>query len=52
VARLAVAHAESQYRPRDGPFQLIDVFAIVNTVPAISLLAFVFFNSGIPMAHG
>ncbi|KAK1695502.1 hypothetical protein QYE76_012199 [Lolium multiflorum] len=43
--------AESQYRPRDGPFQRIDVFAIVNAVPAISLLAFVFFNSGLPMAE-
>ncbi|PWZ08277.1 Beta-carotene hydroxylase 1, chloroplastic [Zea mays] len=29
---------ESHHRPREGPFELNDVFAIVNAVPAISLL--------------
>ncbi|CAL4928768.1 unnamed protein product [Urochloa decumbens] len=38
---------ESHHRPRDGPFELNDVFAIVNAVPAMSLLAFGFFNRGL-----
>ncbi|RLM60412.1 beta-carotene 3-hydroxylase 1, chloroplastic-like [Panicum miliaceum] len=33
--------------PRDGPFELNDVFAIVNAVPAMSLLAYGFFNRGL-----
>nr|ABS76147.1 beta-carotene hydroxylase [Elaeis oleifera] len=38
---------ESHHRPRDGPFELNDVFAIINAVPAISLLSFGFFNRGL-----
>ncbi|KAG6523753.1 beta-carotene hydroxylase 2, chloroplastic-like [Zingiber officinale] len=38
---------ESHHRPRDGPFELNDVFAIVNAVPAISLLAYGFLNRGL-----
>ncbi|XP_051183537.1 beta-carotene hydroxylase 1, chloroplastic [Lolium perenne] len=38
---------ESHHRPRDGPFELNDVFAIVNAVPAMALLAFGFFNRGL-----
>jgi hypothetical protein len=43
-AHQALCHAslwhmhESHHRPREGPFELNDVFAIVNVVPAISLL--------------
>ncbi|KAL0923561.1 hypothetical protein M5K25_007623 [Dendrobium thyrsiflorum] len=37
---------ESHHRPRDGPFELNDVFAIINAVPAIALLAFGFFHHG------
>ncbi|XP_020689273.1 beta-carotene 3-hydroxylase, chloroplastic isoform X2 [Dendrobium catenatum] len=51
-AHRAVWHAslwhmhESHHRPRDGPFELNDVFAIINAVPAIALLAFGFFHRG------
>lgn len=38
---------ESHHLPRDGPFELNDVFAIVNAVPAMALLAFGFFNRGL-----
>ncbi|XVF52959.1 hypothetical protein PTKIN_Ptkin05aG0059700 [Pterospermum kingtungense] len=38
---------ESHHRPRDGAFELNDVFAIINAVPAIGLLAYGFFNKGI-----
>ncbi|KAG6481773.1 beta-carotene hydroxylase 2, chloroplastic-like isoform X1 [Zingiber officinale] len=38
---------ESHHRPRDGPFELNDVFAIINAVPAISLMAYGFFNRGL-----
>jgi len=38
---------ESHHRPRDGPFELNDVFAIINAGPAIALLAFGFFHSGL-----
>ncbi|MQL74631.1 hypothetical protein Taro_007013 [Colocasia esculenta] len=38
---------ESHHRPRDGPFELNDVFAIINAVPAISLLSFGFFHRGL-----
>ncbi|NP_001105865.2 beta-carotene hydroxylase [Zea mays] len=38
---------ESHHRPREGPFELNDVFAIVNAVPAISLLAYGFFHRGL-----
>ncbi|XP_066345709.1 beta-carotene hydroxylase 1, chloroplastic-like [Miscanthus floridulus] len=38
---------ESHHRPREGPFELNDVFAIINAVPAISLLAYGFFHRGL-----
>ncbi|KQJ84170.1 beta-carotene 3-hydroxylase, chloroplastic [Brachypodium distachyon] len=38
---------ESHHRPRDGPFELNDVFAIINAVPAICLLAYGFFHRGL-----
>ncbi|PKA60431.1 Beta-carotene 3-hydroxylase, chloroplastic [Apostasia shenzhenica] len=38
---------ESHHRPRDSPFELNDVFAIINAVPAIALLAYGFFHRGI-----
>lgn len=37
---------ESHHRPREGPFELNDVFAIINAVPAIALMAYGFFNKG------
>lgn len=38
---------ESHHRPRDGPFELNDVFAIINAAPAIFLLAYGFFHRGL-----
>ncbi|KAL4385475.1 hypothetical protein GQ457_15G002320 [Hibiscus cannabinus] len=38
---------ESHHRPREGPFELNDVFAVINAVPAIALLSFGFFNKGL-----
>ncbi|KAJ4953613.1 hypothetical protein NE237_030445 [Protea cynaroides] len=38
---------ESHHRPRDGPFELNDVFAIINAVPAIALLSYGFFHKGL-----
>lgn len=38
---------ESHHKPREGPFELNDVFAIINAVPAIALLAYGFFNKGL-----
>ncbi|XP_044467465.1 beta-carotene hydroxylase 2, chloroplastic-like [Mangifera indica] len=38
---------ESHHRPREGPFELNDVFAIINAVPAIALLAYGFFHKGL-----
>ncbi|KAJ7529482.1 hypothetical protein O6H91_15G052500 [Diphasiastrum complanatum] len=38
---------ESHHRPREGPFEYNDVFAIINAVPAISLMAYGFFNTGL-----
>ncbi|EXC66926.1 hypothetical protein L484_000137 [Morus notabilis] len=40
LARFVVSH----HRPRDGPFELNDVFAIMNAVPAIALMSYGFFN--------
>lgn len=37
---------ESHHRPREGPFEMNDVFAIINAVPAIALLSYGFFNKG------
>ncbi|URE01094.1 Fatty acid hydroxylase superfamily [Musa troglodytarum] len=41
---------ESHHQPRDGSFELNDVFAIVNAVPTISLMAYGFLNRG--LLHG
>ncbi|XP_042037874.1 beta-carotene hydroxylase 2, chloroplastic-like [Salvia splendens] len=38
---------ESHHRPREGPFELNDVFAIINAVPAISLMYYGFINKGL-----
>ncbi|WVZ86833.1 hypothetical protein U9M48_033557 [Paspalum notatum var. saurae] len=38
---------ESHHRAREGPFELNDVFAIINAVPAILLLAYGFFHRGL-----
>lgn len=38
---------QSHHKPREGPFELNDVFAIVNAVPAIGLLSYGFFNKGL-----
>ncbi|XAR71695.1 Beta-carotene 3-hydroxylase [Bertholletia excelsa] len=38
---------ESHHRPREGPFELNDVFAIINAVPAITLLSYGLFNKGL-----
>ncbi|MCE0480756.1 Phospholipase A2 crotoxin acid subunit CA [Datura stramonium] len=38
---------ESHHKPREGPFELNDVFAIINAVPAIALLNFGFFHKGL-----
>ncbi|KAG2675698.1 hypothetical protein I3760_12G017500 [Carya illinoinensis] len=38
---------ESHHRPREGPFELNDVFAIINAVPAIGLLYYGFFHKGL-----
>ncbi|XP_061342012.1 beta-carotene hydroxylase 2, chloroplastic-like [Gastrolobium bilobum] len=38
---------ESHHRPREGPFELNDVFAIINAVPAIALLSYGFFHKGL-----
>ncbi|KAI9076363.1 hypothetical protein K1719_041678 [Acacia pycnantha] len=38
---------ESHHRAREGPFELNDVFAIINAVPAIGLLSYGFFHKGL-----
>ncbi|XP_074282231.1 beta-carotene hydroxylase 2, chloroplastic-like [Silene latifolia] len=38
---------ESHHKPREGPFELNDVFAIINAVPAIALLNYGFFHKGL-----
>ncbi|KAK4487231.1 hypothetical protein RD792_006551 [Penstemon davidsonii] len=38
---------ESHHRPREGPFELNDIFAIINAVPAIALLNYGFFHKGL-----
>lgn len=38
---------QSHHKPREGPFELNDVFAIINAVPAITLLAYGFFHKGL-----
>ncbi|KAG4998203.1 hypothetical protein JHK85_029642 [Glycine max] len=39
--------AASHHRPREGPFELNDVFAIINAVPAIALLSYGIFHKGL-----
>ncbi|KAL4603766.1 hypothetical protein ACB092_10G147100 [Castanea dentata] len=38
---------ESHHRPREGPFELNDVFAMINSVPAIALIFNGFSNQGL-----
>ncbi|KAK6135261.1 hypothetical protein DH2020_031004 [Rehmannia glutinosa] len=38
---------ESHHRPREGPFELNDVFAIINAAPAIALFYYGFFHKGL-----
>ncbi|NP_001313021.1 beta-carotene hydroxylase 2, chloroplastic-like [Nicotiana tabacum] len=38
---------ESHHKPREGPFEMNDVFAIINAVPAIALLNYGFFHKGL-----
>lgn len=38
---------KSHHEPREGPFEANDVFAIINSVPAITLLAYGFFFRGL-----
>ena len=38
---------QSHHRAREGAFELNDVFAIINAVPAIALLNFGFFHKGL-----
>lgn len=38
---------QSHHKPREGPFEMNDVFAIINAVPAISLMAYGFFHKGL-----
>ncbi|KAL5989958.1 hypothetical protein ACLOJK_010853 [Asimina triloba] len=40
-------YAGSHHRPSEGLFELNDVFAIINCIPAISLMAYGFFNHGL-----
>ncbi|XP_022872877.1 beta-carotene hydroxylase 2, chloroplastic-like [Olea europaea var. sylvestris] len=41
------AAPQSHHRPREGPFELNDIFAIINAVPAIALLSYGFFHKGL-----
>ncbi|BBN01596.1 beta-carotene 3-hydroxylase [Marchantia polymorpha subsp. ruderalis] len=38
---------ESHHRPREGPFEMNDIFAIINAVPAVSLMLYGFLNRGL-----
>ncbi|CAI9771935.1 unnamed protein product [Fraxinus pennsylvanica] len=38
---------ESHHRPREGPFELNDVFAMINAIPAIALFTYGFFHKGL-----
>lgn len=40
-------YLQSHHRPREGPFELNDVFAIINAGPAIALLSYGFFHKGL-----
>ncbi|XP_010521360.1 PREDICTED: beta-carotene 3-hydroxylase 1, chloroplastic-like isoform X1 [Tarenaya hassleriana] len=37
---------ESHHKAREGPFELNDVFAVINAVPAVGLFSYGFFNKG------
>ncbi|KAJ6712523.1 BETA-CAROTENE 3-HYDROXYLASE 1 CHLOROPLASTIC [Salix purpurea] len=39
--------AVSDHRPRNVPFEINDVFAIINAVPAIALFSYGLFNEGL-----
>ncbi|KAG5533799.1 hypothetical protein RHGRI_027856 [Rhododendron griersonianum] len=50
VARFLMAHARgnlSHHKAREGPFELNDVFAVINAAPAIALLSYGFFHKGL-----
>lgn len=38
---------ESHHEPREGAFEANDIFAVANAVPAIALIVYGFFNSGV-----
>lgn len=38
---------QSHHRPRDGAFELNDVFAMINAAPSIALLSYGSFNNGL-----
>lgn len=38
---------KSHHRPREGAFELNDVFAVMNSFPAIVLISIGYFNSGL-----
>nr|AGS79169.1 beta-ring carotene hydroxylase [Fagopyrum tataricum] len=38
---------ESHHKPREGAFELNDVFAVINAVPAIALLNYGFYHRGL-----
>ncbi|CAI7807274.1 unnamed protein product [Closterium sp. NIES-54] len=44
---LSLLPHQSHHEPREGAFELNDVFAIINAVPAIALIAYGFFNPGL-----
>lgn len=46
-ANCFVCVLQSHHKPREGPFELNDVFAIINAVPAIALMAYGFFHKGL-----
>jgi hypothetical protein len=41
-----LAILQSHHQPRKGPFEVNDIFAIINAIPAIALLAYGFSNKG------
>ena len=46
VTRGTTWRVQSHHVPRKGPFELNDIFAIINAGPAILLLAYGFFTKG------
>lgn len=47
VILFGLYNLQSHHRPRDGAFELNDVFAIINAGPAIALLAYGFSTKGL-----